>query len=581
MSRCFVLIEVQRYLDQRLLGMAHGPQTVSWNQDADVMRWGMNLCTSELLRPLEVAGAVPLGVSSEESRHSAASLLYRFGVVALLRRAAEMARVGMLQLSGDDMNMVLNEDGRLIYQFMDDLEHRRLEIQVSEMDSRGPVANGWTLIKKDRIEGIRNQVGAFSLKPRGAARNHMSYEAISAMIAPLNRLFATPYGTFLEYDSDARLDDELFAMVQEGLPDKLEHAGIHASVKFKGFSATELLVLIVILEVLCTKHIYHCRVAMDSHPEVDAAASLTAWQSKQELLDLLQDASGLDRGLVEHVLSFVTVTPADMQALADESVPLLPIFIDLGNGMLLRPASSVTQNQLVTFTAIAKWRDGGAQNAISEARESWFRAHLYALFQGNRYIRIEGNVVLREDGRKATDIDAAILDRVTGELAIFQLKWQDYFSTSVKQLGSRAKNFASEVDGWADAVFKWLSKESVHSVAQTLRLDPKKGQIPLKVFLFGISWRVARSAGYGYPVGNPLLSVATWPQFCRARMELGPVHSVFDSLHEILRKEEAPINEEFTPAPYVLTLSGGARVVFEDLWCTRMRSGSEAPAGDD
>lgn len=577
MGKCVALIEVQRYFDSRMFDLERQAQIISVQQDTEVMRWGMNLCTSELLCPIDVEGAIPILKVSEQRRLAARNLLYRFGVVALLRRAAEMVRVGMLRMSGDQKQLTLSEDGRFIHQFMDELEVGKLATQLSSLKSGVDSHSGWSVVGPSSAEAVRQQLGAFTVlgrlqKPRVA----LTSEEIINMISPLNRPMPTPYGTFLEYETDTRLDKELSYQSQEALSEAIEQAGIHLSVKFDGFNAVELLIVISILRVWYTRHIHHCRVAELKMPDVDIAASLTLWQPKLELIDLLAAEAALDHKKLERILRCLTVNPSDVNTLAEESVSILPMFIDLGNGVLLRPLSSIVQNQLVTFSVISRWRDKNAINAISAAREDWFRQHLYALFQGNRYKCVAGNVLLRDGGKKITDIDAAVLDRVTGELAIFQLKWQDYFSSSVKQLGSRAKNFSQEVDGWAGAISAWVRASSVLGVGQSLRLDPKRGEIPLKIYLFAISWRVARSAGYGYPVESPFLSVASWPQFCRARMQLGPADSVFDSLHRMFRDEEVPADEGFRPVPYTVTLAGGERVIFEDLWHSRAQDGPPA-----
>jgi hypothetical protein len=45
-----------------------------------------------------------------------------------------------------------------------------------------------------------------------------------------------------------------------------------------------------------------------------------------------------------------------------------------------------------------------------------------------------------------TDIDAVIFDRLTGELALFQLKWQDYSTNSLRETRSKASNLVKELD---------------------------------------------------------------------------------------------------------------------------------------
>jgi hypothetical protein len=57
---------------------------------------------------------------------------------------------------------------------------------------------------------------------------------------------------------------------------------------------------------------------------------------------------------------------------------------------------------------------------------------------------------------RLTDIDAAVLDRTTGDLALFQLKWQDFRGATTRQTISRAKNFVGQVQKWAENTTTWI-----------------------------------------------------------------------------------------------------------------------------
>jgi hypothetical protein len=167
-------------------------------------------------------------------------------------------------------------------------------------------------------------------------------------------------------------------------------------------------------------------------------------------------------------------------------------------------------------------------------------------------------------GDTATDIDAAILDRTTGELALFQLKWQDYFTNDVRKLRSKASNLANELDNWADEVAQWTHHQTSAQILTTLRIRQNAKTEISKVHMFAISRINAKSHGYGFGVNHSDLAVCNWPQFCRTRFENGPAKSVFGELHKKLRNE---MNSKPTtipiPAEFVID---GTTFHFEDLW---------------
>jgi hypothetical protein len=266
------------------------------------------------------------------------------------------------------------------------------------------------------------------------------------------------------------------------------------------------------------------------------------------------------------VFRCLTVSAEDAERIFSEVTPVLPFFLDLGNGMVFRPISCLNTNPFGTFKIIAQWRNPGALNQISKLREEWLRNDLFSIFGGRRYVCVNGGIVIKEGKRVLTDIDAAIFDRTTGELALFQLKWQDYNTDNVKQRASRARNFAVDVDAWAESVGRWLVEQGPVGVAQAMRLNVKGGELPTSAYLFVLSRSVARTQAYGHPIKSPWLSAATWPQFRRLRGELGPAPFVFSKLHEILREEERKAFAGYSSSDYAVTLKNGKILRFKGLW---------------
>ena len=85
-------------------------------------------------------------------------------------------------------------------------------------------------------------------------------------------------------------------------------------------------------------------------------------------------------------------------------------------------------------------------------RELSFRDDLRMLFPEPRFFMHPRPYRLRDGRNTLTDIDAAILDRNTGTLGIFQLKWQDSFEASLSERASRQRNLTREGNEWIEVV---------------------------------------------------------------------------------------------------------------------------------
>jgi len=277
------------------------------------------------------------------------------------------------------------------------------------------------------------------------------------------------------------------------------------------------------------------------------------------------DFSGMEKAVVAEALDMLILKPTDSDFLRTYTARFKPLLIDLGSGFVLRPASSVLYNPLHAVYALLISRNPALRNKISEAREDWLRNYLYALLAGTRYQRIEGNIKIRKDRKTITDIDAAIYDTLTGELALVQIKWQNYFTNDVKKLRSRAKNFVTEISKWTKNVNDWIESSNLQSIIASFKLNGAQGRLEKsKIYLFGLSKNAARMRGYGYDLDNKDVAVGTWAQFVRNRTEIGPASKVISELFNRLKAEESS-KVETRPIPIELAFAE-VKLNFKDIW---------------
>jgi hypothetical protein len=186
------------------------------------------------------------------------------------------------------------------------------------------------------------------------------------------------------------------------------------------------------------------------------------------------------------------------------------------------------------------------------------------LFLGSRYIAIDRSTRLRRNHSTVTDIDAAVVDLMTGELALFQLKWQDFSTNDVIKQRSKAKNFVDQVDAWARNVQGWINEFGIETLGKALQLRAEVYEDLTAIRLFAIGRTASRFQSYGYSHDFTDVAACSWPQFVRCRYQVGPSADVFLSRYLKIQSEQTrSIKKE--PIPHEI-IAGGHRVFFQDLW---------------
>jgi hypothetical protein len=274
--------------------------------------------------------------------------------------------------------------------------------------------------------------------------------------------------------------------------------------------------------------------------------------------------SGRPEPVVRAAFAALAMTSEQAKKLADYSTPLIPLLFDLGNGLILRPVSCLTRNPLTAVKTQHQWLDSRTEHAIADDREDWMRSHLYGMFGGSRYACFPGNLKLRSAGSILTDIDAAVYDRLTGDVGLFQLKWQDYSTNDVRQLRSKATNLSAELMDWSGKVKSWIQEHGISALNQSLRLKQKRREAVRNIFLFAISRSAVRTQGYGVRTDAPYLAMAVWPQFARVRMEIGPSERALRDIHLQLLEQYGQV-PDVVPMPASLSVAG-TTIYIHDLW---------------
>lgn len=561
MGRFILFIEVVRAMDYwgihaQIASAGKG----GIEQSLDLMYWGWNRAVAELFEPLEQPGAFPVMESTQRSRDFAAGLMQEFGKVSLLRRLADMSERGIMEISrdADELQARMTEDARA--QFADFMESDRLKAT----EERLPSSNvGWkTASMRDALR-FPGMPGAYIAMADAPVKRWIRSD-IEELIKPLVRPWDTGRGVMVAYDARIEVDRHYIAEALALATVWREESGIHVKARLGAVTGADVVGVGAALISLHSKHVGCVLVASKLFSQVSIPQSLTIWGPTPGLLESISIMSGRPAEVVRAALNTVAMTSEQAKKLADHSTPLIPLLFDLGNGFILRPVSCLTRNPFTAARTQHQWLDPRAEHAVAADREDWMRSHLYAMFGGKRYACFPGNLKLRRAESVLTDIDAVVYDRLTGDVGLFQLKWQDYSTNDVRQLRSKAANLSAELVDWSGKVKGWIEDHGISALDQSLRLKKKRREAVKSVFLFGISRSSIRTKGYGVKTDAPDLAMAVWPQFVRVRMEIGPSQRALQDIHAQLLEEHGQV-PDIRPMPTSLQV-GGTTLHIHDLW---------------
>lgn len=562
-NRISVFLEVMRVFDYWAI-YKHEMSVEQSGTAAEcfVMNLGWDLAIEHLFSGLDKPG-FPMTESTPRSRLNAKYLLFRFGLVAYLRNVASFVKANLAEVKRENGRIVVRLQESIKYQVMDALEYElTAELDIFVKKTSSPIVNGWEKFEfGSDFEGI-SEYGAFYGVNNSGVHSDKKVEDLESLMKPLIFPFDYGRGVMMGYDALPEIDAHYFSYALDYVISARDIAGLHPDVKINGVSAPHFIVIVAVVLALHCKHVGFANIARFSFPDISIPQSLTIWTTKEDLCETVEAHTGFERDLVLAALDAICYGERDL-TWHKSGGHLRPLLFDLGNGMILRPLSSLLRNPFYSIIELQHKRDNKFINMLCAPREDWFRKHLYYLFMGNRYIRIPGNIKLRDKNQVLTDIDGVIYDTLSGGLAFFQLKWQDSFTHDVNKMRSKAKNLASEVDSWALAVSQWLKDKSQVDIVKSLRLKLPEGRAIGPIYCFAISWSAFRVQAFGYHRKMEFVAGCNWPLFRRARFEVGKSLDVFGDIFEYLSVEYSRLDEAIAAESLEVSLAS-EKVLFEN-----------------
>jgi hypothetical protein len=502
----------------------------------DTMRKGWNPALALLLTEQTNMPAIPLMESTIESRRVSMTLLQQLGRSVLLRETAERMRFGLAEAieEGSRITIRRTEEASIDF-FADRLEH----VRGAHLEKRLRTANSQEATP-DQQEALKSRM--------------------HSLLFP----WKTGRGNMIGYGARPDIDEHYLSLVFDATIQSRNEAGIHPDAVVAGVPGAQIVAVGVWLNSFCLKHIHFVNLGIQKYPDSNYAMSLTRWTSLTEIEHAICHGTGIPLPEAAAALKLFTASPEWSGYLSAEGTPLFPMLIAISNQHVLEPVSGLFGNPFNGIRSLQEHLSQETQTSIRQPREGWMRTELYGLFAGTRYLLLKRPAILKRNGRAVTDIDAAVFDTTTGELALFQLKWQDFDTHDLKRQRSKAKNFVEQTDKWAKDISSWVDDFGCRELLNALQLRMGRAPTPIGLLLFAIGRSASRFQSYGYRSQAEKLASCMWKRFIRLRFAIGPASKVLSALHDEIRRElTAPVMG--AAIPFEIEIDS-QRIVFADMW---------------
>ncbi|WP_412022658.1 hypothetical protein [Burkholderia cepacia] len=239
-------------------------------------------------------------------------------------------------------------------------------------------------------------------------------------------------------------------------------------------------------------HMNFARLLQKKVPEINLGNVLTIFARKDDLRDVWEEA-GIPEAQIPATMKAFTLDVDGLDDWDNAFETPTPFHVDLGKDFVLLPCfGALTNPYFALFRHLRQFYKTDWDRGV-DRREEAFRADLARLFAEPRFIvPLHGFRLPRADGTMLTDIDAIIIDRECGSVALVQLKWHDVFGFSLPERESRKRNI-TKANEWTSRVSEWVGGRSSQEILQQLRIDvPVSDRPPL---LYVIARYMARFSG--------------------------------------------------------------------------------------
>lgn len=309
------------------------------------------------------------------------------------------------------------------------------------------------------------------------------------------------------------------------------------------------------------KHLGFSVELLKKYDDLDPRNIITIPQDIDRKAQELAAALEVEVEVVRQAMDVTTLSLDNVNQLC--AVPgnfVAPAFIQCGAERIIYPIWGYLSHPFQTMLDELKRKYRSDWDRSVDRREVHFREELYNLFKSDRFENLHKRVNLHIDGRLVTDVDAVILDRKTGTVALFQLKWQDTFRHSLRARESRKRNIQTTGNQWVDRVSAWLSEKNLEECARSLGLRAEDARRVQRFVLIVVGRNGVHFSGSG--TLDSRAAWGNWYQILRIVVEAVDPENPLDEIYNQLI-EKSPLKRSRPVLNETEIRVGDSRIIIE------------------
>ncbi len=288
--------------------------------------------------------------------------------------------------------------------------------------------------------------------------------------------------------------------------------------------------LLAVLSGRSQKHIAYAALLKARYPELHIRNLLTAHAPIEPFTRGVAGQLDANYAEIEMMLRSLTLSGGNRKVHTGANDPTWAPLVQAGTDSFILPIYGLDINPHLFLINDLKARfEKDWFRAVNNREARWIE-ELTELFAGPRWKTNGRNLRLREGSQDQTDIDFALLDIRTQEVAIFQLKWQHPVGMDNRLRRNTAATLIDSSNAWIETTLAWLEKHGSRELAKRLGFDVI--QEP-KIRLFVLGRYHAHLSGYEEKDSRAVWS--DWANFLRTLQD-GSVRSPGELARDIRRR---------------------------------------------
>lgn len=451
----FGLMEIARSMDNYWLRAStiYSSDSLDINTLITNMKFGINKAIRFALLDVSNYATIFLTPTNQEMSIWADTIIQSYGKLGLCENFLELHRVGLCEL---------NKIGET-YRFNINVDNPGIEmLEKSHFD--------W-MVKK----AIKSQKKLYTRKSK--ERNKISQQ--------MDRMVRPAGGHFMTYSTNSRIDEYYLEIGKSESARMFGRDSFPDHVKFGGIEFGLYCQAVEIMVGWALKHCHFISLLLDKRPKMNFRNLCTLLDIKMRVAEYLQSALQTDASTCIQIIDAMTLTQENVSYHC--AIPgnfVAPSYIDVGGNKLLSPIWGNLSHPFIFLLNELKRKYEHDWFDNVNHREKMFREDIYSFFNGERFYKCMESLIIKVDGKVLTDIDALIYDRITGKIAVFQLKFQDYFGYSLKQRSNRKLDML-KANKWVEAITNWILTQSEHDLAIKLGIPRPLNKSNFRLFVIG------------------------------------------------------------------------------------------------